>query len=299
MSADSIVVVGAGPAGVAAAIQCRRLGVAPRCIDRAGRAGGLAENARRIENYPGLRDPVGGVDFAAILGSNLERWGLAVEAFDVVRVQREDSRFRLDGISGSLHARAVILASGTEPARIDIPGARALEGERVFYDIRSLLRRHPTPRRVMVIGGGEAACDYALSLAAAGASVAMIVRSAALKARGELAAAVMSERRIDIRFSARCEAVAGRRSFAVRLAETAAPDEAERLADALLIAAGRRSAATRMLGAAEPELGRSIAAPCGVFVAGDARTGSLGQIGTAVGDGLRAAADAVAYLEEA
>jgi len=295
---EQVIIVGAGPAGTAAAVQCHRLGFTPLLLDRAGLAGGLAENAYSIENYPGLPRPLSGPEFAESLRAHLERFGLPVDRAEVATIMRNGEGFSVKHDGGELHARAVILASGTEPDRADLAGENELSGEFVFYEVRCLFRRHPEPRDVIIVGGGEAACDYALTLAAAGTKVHLVVRSDSLKARGRLACAVQNASAIRVSYETRCELVTASPLFTVRLRDGATGRILEQRPDALLVAIGRHSTAPRLL----ESLGVPIAdyvtglVP-GLFVAGDARIGSLGQIGMAVGDGICAAAAAVAFLE--
>ena len=298
MRREQVIIVGAGPAGTAAAVQCHRLGFTPLLLDRAGLAGGLVENAYSIENYPGLPRPLSGPGFAESLRAHLERFGLPVDRAEVARIMRNGERFSVKHDGGDLHARAVILASGTEPDRADLAGENELEGEQVFYEVRCLLRRHPKPRDVIVVGGGEAACDYALTLAAAGASVHLVVRSDSLKARGKLACAMEQSSAIRVSYETRCERITASPLFTVRLRNSATGSVMDQSPDALLVAVGRRSTGPRLLEPLGVPMADCVAGLLpGLFIAGDARIGSLGQIGMAVGDGIRAAAAAVAFLE--
>ncbi len=298
MRREQVIIIGAGPAGTAAAIQCRRLGVTPILLDRAGAAGGLAENAYSIENYPGLPEPLGGPEFAEKLRIHLNRFDLAVERSDVTGIMKNGEGFSVTCDCGVLDAWAVILASGTEPNRLGLAGETELDGEYLFYEVRALLRRRPNPREVIIVGGGEAACDYALTLTGAGAAVHLVVRSNRLKARGRLADAVRYSAAIRISYETRCEWIASSSPLTVRLAGAATGSVPEWSAEALLVAVGRRSAATRLLEHPRVPMSDSVAGlTAGLFVAGDARNGSLGQIGMAVGDGIFAAAAAVSYLE--
>ena len=270
MRRSEIAIIGAGPAGVACAVQCRRLGAPPLLLDRTGRAGGLIENAHRVENYPGLEEPLPGPVFAERLRAHLARFDVSVENANIRRVVAGGGGFLLEGDGREILARAVVVATGTEPARLGVPGEEELEGVRLFYDVRTLLARLPSPGRVVVIGGGEAACDYALSLAGAGARVDLVTRGPELKARGRLEDLV-------------------RKSAAIRI-QGAAVEPGPGLsrwaeADAILVAVGRRPG------------GLGFAPAPGLLVVGDARTGVLGQVGMAVGDGLMAAAAAVAFVE--
>jgi len=296
MKRAKVIVVGAGPAGVAAAVQCLRLGIVPLIIDRTGAAGGLVENAFCVENYPGIEKPLRGPELAERLRAHLSRFGIAIDRAEVSAIVSEGDDYIVDGDSGTMRARAVILASGTEPVRLGISNESDCEDRAVFYDVRSLLRRHPNPRRVVVVGGGEAACDYALSLSASGARVTMAVRSNRLKARGRLADAVRRCSAVRVSLETVCESV-GISPTTVRL-RGAAEDAEESEMDALLVAVGRRSTAAALLGsmgAAPPAAENDLSS--GLFVVGDARHGGLGQVGMAVGDGMRAAAEAVSFIE--
>ncbi|MCK4305944.1 MAG: FAD-dependent oxidoreductase, partial [Candidatus Eisenbacteria sp.] len=77
MRTERIAIIGAGPAGCAAAVQCKRLGISPLLVDRTGNAGGSIANAHLIENYPGL-DPLPGPEFAQRLAAHLARHGIPI-----------------------------------------------------------------------------------------------------------------------------------------------------------------------------------------------------------------------------
>lgn len=298
MPREQVVIVGAGPAGTAAAIQCHRLGFTPLLLDRAGLAGGLAENAYSIENYPGLPRPLSGPRFAESLRAHLEGFGLPVDRAEVARIMRNGEGFSVKHDGGELHARAVILASGTEPDRANLAGENELEGEQLFYEVCCLLRRHPKPRDVIVVGGGEAACDYALTLAAAGTKVHLVVRSDSLKARGKLACSMEQASAIRVSYETQCERITTSPLFTVRLRSSATGRAMDQSPDALLVAVGRRSTGPQLLESLGVPMTDCVAGLIpGLFIAGDARIGSLGQIGMAVGDGISAAAAAVAFVE--
>lgn len=297
MRRERVVVVGAGPGGVAAAVQCRRLGVEPLLLDRRGMAGGLVENAFSVENYPGLERPLPGVGLAARLRAHLERFGLGVEAGEVTGLVREGEGFRLVGIDGGLWARCVILAVGTEPRRLGIPGEEALAGRRLFYEVRELDGRGTVS--VVVVGAGEAAFDYALSLAEGGAEVTVCMRGAGPAARGVLAERVAARAEVVLRSGLVPVAVEEKGGLVVlRACRSGHRGREETLAaDAVLVAVGRASRAPALLPEGSWGGGAVETALPGLYVVGDARLGGLGQAGIAVGDGLWAAAVAVRFLE--
>ncbi|MHB8873309.1 MAG: NAD(P)/FAD-dependent oxidoreductase [Myxococcaceae bacterium] len=281
-----LAVVGAGPGGCAAAVQALRLGVRPLVLDSEGRAGGLLENARLVENYPGLEKPVTGPELAGRMREHLERFGVEVER-GRVDTCTPSTTFLLTGPFGELRARCVILAVGTAPRPLNLPGEAALLGSLLFYEVKHLLPRPPS--RVLVIGGGEAAFDYSLSLAGAGARVEMCIRAERPAARGRLFEQVSADPRITL--STRTESLDIRREGeGVCLLVRSESGQRTLSGGALLVAAGRTSAAACLLPPGE--------LPRGLFVFGDARRGALGQAGSAVGDGLDAARAAVDFLQD-
>lgn len=297
MHTEQIVVVGAGPAGCAAAVQCKRLGETPLLLDRTGRAGGLLANACSIENYPGLK-PLPGPIFAEKLAAHLARFELPIARGEVTTLVPTEEGLVIRGDFGEVQARCVILAIGTNPLALGIPGAAELTGSGMFYEVSTLLAAVDAPRRVLVIGGSEAALDYALSLAGAGARVTILVRGPALRAgRGRLVSLVRRNPMIELVLETIPRRV-GREGRGIVLETAGTQGRTRERADALLAAIGRWSAAEALLNRLniDPQGPIRTSRP-GLFVAGDARLGSLGQIGMAVGDGLAAATAAVTALE--
>lgn len=302
---QQIIIVGAGPAGCAAAIQCTRLGIPPLVLDRTGQVGGLISNAFLVENYPGL-EPMRGTEFADRLTQHLARFEIPITRGVVTALARTSHQLSAssqEGITvcgdfGKIHATSVIVAVGTEAIRLDIPGAAELEGNGLFHEVRHFLAIHSRPNQAVVIGGGEAAFDYALSLARAGAQVILLVRASSPRAHGRLVEMVNREPAIKVVLHTRPRAIRKKPDgFAI---ETSGPNSSSILeTDGILAAIGRRSAAPSLLPGLEPDPRSPIMtrAP-GIFVVGDARAGSLGQLGIAVGDGLQAAEAAVRHVRE-
>lgn len=310
MRAREVIVVGAGPAGCAAAVQCQRLGLSVRLLDRSGVAGGLIANAHLIENCPGM-EPLDGPAFAGRLAEQLERFGLRVERACAMRVRRVDEgratedrysveiekgrtagerySVEIDG-GASLVGDCVIAATGTRPVPLEVPGAIELAGRGLFHEVRDLLARVPAAREVWIVGGGEAACDYALTLAAAGARVTLLARGEGLRACARLLAQV--EAAPGIRVHLRVMPLAVRRVGGRIEVSLRGPEDDPLPAasgDAGLVAIGRRGTAADLLGPLAGTDPRALERAPGLFVAGDARWGGLGQVGIAAGDGLAAA----------
>lgn len=289
MGEELIIIVGAGPAGCAAAVQCARLGVKPLLLDSSGKAGGLVANAFLVENYPGLEKPLTGEVLAGRLSEHLARFDVEITAQTVSRVEPDSDGWIVRTDGQNVRARSVILASGTVRRPLLIPGERDLVSRVLFYEVRDLLSTIPSPRKTFVVGGGEASFDYSLSLANAGASVSILVRSDRVRTRGRLREMVADHPEISVELNTKLGALK-KVDGGVAATVISADCESHRRADALLAAVGRKSTASLIVSSPDP---LSLTHAPGLFICGDARSDGLGQVGIAVGDGLAAAALAV------
>ncbi len=278
-----VAVIGAGPAGVAAAVQLRRAGVPFRLLEQ-DRVGGLLNEAQRVENFPGVPGGIAGRTLAARLRRQLRALGVAVEEERVVRLSGRAGRFRIQTEGDSFLAARVILSCGTRP----LPPGPPLEALRLhvrFHDsVLPLLRARG--EIIAVIGGGDAAFDYALSLAERN-EVHILVRADRARALPLLVERCARHPRITIhdRFRlAAAEPLDGDRGIVLR----AGRRRRELRCSRVLTAVGRRPALDfldRDLRAILPRL----AAGKWLYLAGDAGNGRLRQAAIAAADGLRAA----------
>ncbi len=156
-----IVIIGAGPAGMTAAIQLKRYGLDPILLER-DRPGGLLRNANLVENYPGFPDGIPGPELVTLFEEQLRRVGAVVTYGEVVSLDFGESEFLVRTRDTEYCAAYVVVAAGTKPRPFPIeipPSVR----ERVFSEIWPLL--HVRGKRVAIVGAGDAAFDYALNLA--------------------------------------------------------------------------------------------------------------------------------------
>ncbi len=276
-----VAIVGAGPGGCAAAIQCRRSGLSVALYDATGRAGGLIAQAWSIENEAATGGPISGLEYVRRLRLALNRFGLRVTPGEVTAVA---PGYRLLGPGLDRAARNVILATGTRPRVAGIPGESALVGRGLSYDVLPAIARRPAS--ALVIGGGEAAFDYALSLAFAGVRVTIAVRGDRPRANDRLAAAVANASTIELSFHTTVSELSadgdGLRARATNLRESRF--------DAVVVAVGRTPVRPTLPEDLCPTDARAeLTIAPGLYIAGDARLGTLGQSGIAVGDGLQIA----------
>lgn len=291
-------IVGAGPAGVAAAIQLTRSGRGPLLLE-ADRVGGLIRNAHWVENFPGLPNGCTGPDLAGLLEDHLKAVGAVWTRERVLQTCRKDSLYRVRTKRREVFSRALILASGTLPKRADLPGETALLGTRVFYEVKDIPFGMKA-RSVLVLGSGDAALDYALGLAGRGKKVRILFRSRALKALPLLCQRAENHPRITLLPNAQPLSVAAQENQ-IALCVLCNGKEMRIASDILLIALGREPCLEVLTPAqrAKSTL-HSIEQPRlpGLYLAGDVRGGDFRQAGIAAGEGLKAAMLAERYLKE-
>jgi thioredoxin reductase (NADPH) len=156
-----IIIIGAGPAGLAAGIQLRRSGYDPLLFEK-NRAGGLLYCANWIENYPGFPRGIAGPDLAALMKRHAEITGVRILFKEVHSMIRDGSGFGIAAGREMYQAHAVIVASGTRPVKwLGVPVPDPVRN-RVVSDIRPLLELKN--QQIAILGGGDAAFDYALNL---------------------------------------------------------------------------------------------------------------------------------------
>jgi thioredoxin reductase (NADPH) len=128
----NVVIIGAGPAGLTAGIYSMRAGLKAIIVERA-MVGGLAATAHLIENYPGFPGGIAGVDLTTKMKEQAERFGVHIVQAEVSAIEQQDRQFSVHTAADTYGTPAVILASGTIPKKIGVPGENTLRGRGVSY----------------------------------------------------------------------------------------------------------------------------------------------------------------------
>ena len=327
-----LIVIGAGPAGLAAAVYAASDGLRTVVAER-GAPGGQAGYTAQIENYFGLdplAEPMTGARLARIGGRQAEKFGaeLLILRGVVGGGGGQDGAHRVVLSTGEhLEAPAVLCAVGVEWRRLDVPGLDELIGRGVYYGAgRSEAPRH-RGRRVVVVGGGNSAGQAALNFAAYADRVTMLCRGPSLSATLSryLVERIEREPRIDVRLSTTVAAVDADGEVEAVTVEHSGGRRERIPAHGLFIAIGgvpqtgwaedspiRRDEAGYILTGPDllergnppsdwplerPPLTLEASIP-GFFVAGDVRHGSTKRVAAAVGEGANAVALVHRYLEE-
>ncbi len=159
-----VAIIGAGPAGISCAIQLKRYGIEPLIFEK-DRIGGLLRNANFVENYPGFAFGLPGQELVDKLRAHLESLKVSPVCNEVVSVDFTGEVFSIKTGSARYESKVLAVSSGTKPgfADIEIPGPAA---SYVFYEIYDLYKQEVKDKKIVIIGAGDAAFDYALNLAA-------------------------------------------------------------------------------------------------------------------------------------
>lgn len=293
---NGVSIIGAGPAGIAAAIFLKRARIELTLFEP-GELGGLLRNANLVENYPGFSKGISGRELAARFAEHLALVGVKRRRQRVESLRTTRGGFRIETDASAVASRAVIVATGTVPTALDIKLDSAMVGKSVFYDVVSMPLGKSRTKRVLIVGGGDAAFDYALSLDDRGHKVTVVSRSRprCLKLLLERA----ERRGIELKVGVIVKTVAEDED-GVSLGCLSGRSPLALSTDWLLVACGR----SPNLEFVEPRLRRRMDVKTrppetgvpGLFVAGDVVRGLNRQTGIAVGDGILAAMHAQRYL---
>jgi len=285
MKPDDVIIIGAGPAGTTAAIQLKRYGIPFVLLERV-QVGGLLWNANLVENYPGFPAGVSGPKLVRLIEKQMERLGVEVTADSVEELRFNKTSFHVKTQKTEYQPRFVIVASGTRPNPLPL-AVNGAAGRRVFSDVYPLLTEKY--KKVVIVGAGDAAFDYALNLTKNRNSVTILNRGRTVKCLGLLWDRAQSESRIEYRPETGIRRVELDESEDRLILQTEAGQSFE--ADFLLFATGR----VPQTGFLPDEVLTNNLE--GIYFVGDVKNGRYRQAAIAAGDGLRAAMEIYHNLE--
>jgi thioredoxin reductase (NADPH) len=288
-----VVIVGAGPAGLAASVYASSEGLSALVVEREN-IGGQAGSSTRIRNYLGFSRGLSGAELAQRAYQQAWVFGatflVAREVTDL-RVGDDEHELVIAGDT-RVHASSVILAMGVSYRRLHVPGLAELEGSGVFYGSSPSEARQVTGGDVFVVGGANSAGQAAVHLARYARKVNLVSRSPLAKSMSAyLIKEIKGKENIVPHESAEVVGVAGEDRLEALTLRSPAGDEAMP-ADALYILIGAQPLTDWLPPAIErdqrgfiisgADYGTSVP---GVFAIGDVRAGSVKRVASAVGEG--------------
>jgi thioredoxin reductase (NADPH) len=298
-----VIIIGGGPAGLAAGLYAARAGLKSLLLER-GIFGGQIVNARLVENYPGFPEGISGTELGEFMRQQATKYGLETVTKEVTGV-KTGSTYEVSTTEGSIQAESIIIAAGSEYRKLDVAGEERLSGRGVSYcaTCDGFFFRD---REVAVVGGGDTAITDALELAQHCRKVYIIHRRDQLRATKALQEKAFSHPKIEMVWNSVVDEIVGDKMLkSLRLQNVKTGQSSDLEVDGIFVAVGiKPNSQTFSQVVTLDEAGFIVtdelmrtSAP-GIFAAGDVRHNSFRQVITAAGDGAAAAMSAFKYVKE-
>ncbi|OGM89171.1 thioredoxin-disulfide reductase [Candidatus Wolfebacteria bacterium RBG_13_41_7] len=301
MEIYDLIIIGTGPAGLTAAIYAARREMKTLLIGK--EIGGQVVWAREIENYPGFK-----------IISNLElikRWQeqinflkIPVINTEVNLIENQNDIFIVHAAQGTYHSRTIILATGVAPRQLNIPGEKEFTGRGVSY-CANCDGPFFKNKKVVVVGGGNAALDAAEVMTKIASQVVLVHRDDKFRAFEVLIKKVMTRANLEIRYHTEVTAILGNgKVAAVRLRNNRTQSSEELPAQGVFVEIGHEAKTGWLKDLVVLDEGGQIVidklgatSHQGIFAAGDVTASPYKQITVACGQGATAALSAYQYLQ--
>ncbi len=298
-----VAIIGAGPAGMTAAVYASRANLNTVMIER-GMPGGQMANTEEVENFPGF-EMISGPDLSSKMFDHAKKFGAEYKYGDIKGIEDKGDYKVIDFGSSTLEATAVIIATGAEYKKVGVPGEEQLGGRGVSYCAvcdGAFFKN----KNIYVIGGGDSAVEEGTFLTKFASKVTIVHRRDQLRAQKILQDRAFKNDKIDFIWNHTLKSVNEKDGKVGSLTLVSTVDGTEQTveADGLFVYVGMKPLTQPFenLGITN-EAGYIVAnddmstAIKGIFVAGDVREKGLRQIVTATSDGSIAAQSAQEYIE--
>ena len=298
-----IVILGGGPAGLAAGLYAARARRRTVLLEK-GVIGGQISLSERVENYPGV-EAIAGFDLAQTMLRQAESYGLETQSLEVLGLERVDALWRVKTNDGDYRAKAVIITSGADYNRLEVPGEERLTGRGVSY-CATCDAPFFAGQEVVVVGGGDSALDEGMFAARHVAKVYLVHRRGELRASRILQERAFANPKFEFVWNTVVTEVLGEEQVVgVRLRHLPSAEERVLPVAGVFVFIGHHPNTAYLRSLVRMDEGGHILvnewmetdAP-GLFAAGDARQNSARQVVTAAGDGATAAIAAERYISD-
>ena len=298
-----VLILGAGPAGMSAALYAARAELAPVVLTGTA-LGGQASLTHVIENYPGFPEGVGGLELGELFQKQAERFGARFEFDTATSVDFSKRPFTVKTYSKEYLADVVILTTGASPNHLQIPGETELTGKGVSY-CATCDGWFFKDKKVVVVGGGDSALEEGLFLTRFASEVTIIHRRDQLRAGAILQRRAQENPKIRFVFDTVVTAVEGQKAVErLGLKNVKTGEESTLDTDGLFIFIGHTPNTQLYQGQVEmtpagyvvTDMEMRTSVP-GVYAAGEVNDPHFRQVITSAGMGAAAAISATRFLE--
>jgi thioredoxin reductase (NADPH) len=299
-----VIIAGAGPAGMTAAVYTSRANLSTLMIER-GMPGGQMANTEDVENYPGF-ESILGPDLSTKMFEHAKKFGAEYAYGDIKEIIDNGEVKTVVAGSKQYKAYSVIISAGAEYKKVGVPGEKELSGRGVSYCAvcdGAFFKQ----KELFVIGGGDSAVEEGVYLTRFASKVTIVHRRDELRAQKILQDRAFANEKIDFIWNHTIKSINDKdgKVGSVTLVSTQNGEEQELPADGVFIYIGMiplskpftNLGITNENGYIETNERMETKVP-GIFAAGDIREKTLRQIVTATGDGSIAAQSAQHYVEE-
>ena len=300
-----VIIVGAGPAALTAAIYTTREDIETLIFER-GVVGGLAAVTDKIDNYPGFPDGIEGLTLANDLQKQAERFGAVIELGEVTAIHDEGEYKRLETTEGDMLAKAILIATGSDYKKIGAPGEIEYLSKGVHY-CATCDGAFYRDKKLVVVGGGNSAVQETIFLTRFASHIDLFVRST-IKASDVLQHELdeyVKNGKVTIHLGTGTDEILGENGFVNKVKGTKDGQKIELETDGVFVFVGLMPNSQFLkdtkieldpVGFVKTDNELQTKIP-GVFAAGDIRSGATMQIASAVGEGATAALKIREYIE--
>lgn len=300
-----LIIIGAGPAGLSAAVYAKRAGLDAVMIDESSVFGGQILSTYEVDNYLGFSG-ISGIELGEKFSEHVKKADIETMATYVKDVVKNDSGYVVVTGNGDIESKTVILATGAKHALLNVPGEEELSGMGVSYCATcdgAFFKR----RDVAVVGGSDVAVEDAIYLARTCKKVYLIHRRDTLRAANSLVEALKACENVEFVWDSEVKEIKGEDQVENVVVHNKKTDEDREISlQGVFIAVGIRPSSdiAKSLGVNMSEDGYVLASEDtrtnlpGFYVAGDIRKKPMRQIITAVADGANAASSAASDISE-
>jgi thioredoxin reductase (NADPH) len=298
-----LLILGSGPAGLAAALYAARAELAPLVISGT-ELGGQVSLTFTIENYPGFPEGVGGAELGDLFQKQAERFGAKVEFDNAYHADLSKRPFKIVTDNGSIRADSLIIATGASPILLNVPGEKELTGKGVSY-CGTCDGWFFKDKKVVVVGGGDSALEEGLFLTRFASSVTLFHRRDKLRAGVVLQKRAFEHPKMNFFWNTILTEVVGQEKVeGVKTKNLLTGEESLFPTDGIFIFIGHTPNTHMFNGQVAMENGyikvddHMNTSVAGVYAAGEAADPHFRQVITSAGMGAAAAIEATHFLEQ-